>query len=114
MNKSPVFVKSVLITKLSEKMNIPENIIDAVVVHELNSVVEAVKKNNSVEISGFGKFVFNERKAKAQINRFVELIEETEHALEDDTLSNKRRINATYKLEKVKKALLQFKTNSEK
>jgi nucleoid DNA-binding protein len=57
-------IKDFLIRKLSTEIMIPEKIIDAVIRHEFSTAVKALKENNSVEISGLGKFLFKEPKAK--------------------------------------------------
>ena len=50
-------------------MVVSERVIDQVITHQFNSAEDATKTNNSVEISGFGKFVFNKSKAEKKINK---------------------------------------------
>lgn len=64
-------VKDYLIRTLAVKMMVSEKTIEAVVNHQFQSANEAMDLNNSLEISGFGKFYFNEKKAVkrlAQLN----------------------------------------------
>ena len=63
--------KEWLIKKMSLEKNIPERIINAVVTHQFDSAREALKDNNSVEISNFGKFSFNVKKAEYKMKKFL-------------------------------------------
>ena len=47
----------------------PEVVINQVITHQFDSAHDAVKTNDSVEISGFGKFLFNEKKAKQKVDK---------------------------------------------
>ena len=48
-------------------MVISEKVIDRVITHQFNSAEDATRDKNSIEISGFGKFVFNLAKANAEM-----------------------------------------------
>lgn len=56
-------VKDYLCRLLSIKRNISIQIIDAVVTSQFKQANTALKNNNSIELSGFGKFLFNHKKA---------------------------------------------------
>lgn len=56
-------VKEYLIRTLAIKLAVNEKTIEAVVNHQFQSANEAMDVNHSVEISGFGKFMYNEKKA---------------------------------------------------
>lgn len=56
-------VKEYLIRTLAVKLAVNEKTIEAVVNHQFQSANEAMDLNHSIEISGFGKFMFNEKKA---------------------------------------------------
>lgn len=43
---------------------VPENVIKHVISHQFDSAYQALNDNNSIEISGFGKFYFNTKKAE--------------------------------------------------
>lgn len=60
-------VKDYLIRTLAVKIMVSEKTIEAIVNHQFQSANEAMDTNNSIEISGFGKFFFNEKKAKKKI-----------------------------------------------
>lgn len=55
-------VKDYLMRVYSVRNNIPLKTIEAVVDHQFEEARKALKDNHSVEISGFGKFILNERK----------------------------------------------------
>jgi len=44
-----------------------EKIVDTVVSHQFQSANEAMTCNHTVEISGFAKFIFNEKKAAKKL-----------------------------------------------
>lgn len=56
-------MKDYLIRVQSVKMMIGEKVIETIVNHQFTSMAQAMRNNNSVELSGFGKFYFNTKKA---------------------------------------------------
>lgn len=56
-------MKDYLIRVQSVKAMMSEKIIEAVVNHQFQSASLAMRTNNSIELSGFGKFYFNTKKA---------------------------------------------------
>jgi nucleoid DNA-binding protein len=60
-------VKDYLVRTLAVKMMVSEKMIETVINHQFQSANEAMDTNNSIEIAGFGKFYFNEKKAKKRI-----------------------------------------------
>jgi hypothetical protein len=71
-------------------MVVSEKTIDAVVTHQFDSANDAVNMYKSVEISGFGKFYFNEKKALAQYNKFIGIKSTYEKMLSEDITDTKR------------------------
>ena len=71
-------VKNFLIRKMSTATNISEKVITSVVDHQFNSLVENMSTCNSLEISGFGKFVFNKKKG---VNMMLKYIREKEQLM---------------------------------
>jgi hypothetical protein len=72
-------VKDYLVRTLAVKMMISEKLIETVINHQFQSANEAMDTNNSIEIAGFGKFYFNEKKAQKRLtdlNRKKRLMEE--------------------------------------
>ena len=63
-------LKEWLIKKLSLKLNIPERIITTVITDQFTEAFRATSTHNSIELSGFGKFVFNQKKAQQQMKKY--------------------------------------------
>ena len=83
-------IKEWIIKKMSISMVISEKVIDAVVVHQFDSANDALNVNKSVEISGFGKFYFNEKKALSQYNKLLAIKQAYERNLTEDISDTKR------------------------
>ena len=64
-------VKDYLIRKMAISLMVHEKVIEAVISNQFNEANLAMRKNDSVEISGFGKFYFNEKKAKKRLEDLV-------------------------------------------
>ena len=56
--------------KLSREKILSETVINQVVKHQFDSAHQALKDNNTIEISGFGKFAFNVKKAEKRLEKF--------------------------------------------
>jgi nucleoid DNA-binding protein len=101
INNKPVTisVKTFLIRRMTQgNILMPQETIEAVVNHQFKGVMEAMKTNKSVEISGFGKFVFNERLAKHYMDRLLSGKQRQEEDLEKNNLNDKQRVNLQVKL----------------
>lgn len=92
-------VKDFLIRKMSVKMLIPEFTLDAIVSHQFQSATQAMTSTKSVEISGFGKFIFNNKKAIKKMEKLLSQKALFERLMNDDSLSEQRRNNARLKYE---------------
>ena len=66
-----------------------ERVISQVITHQFNSAEDATKTNNSVEISGFGKFIFNKSKAVRHVEKLEKIKKVYEQQLAEDTLPTK-------------------------
>ena len=84
-------VKEWIIKKMSINMVISEKIIDSVVTHQFDSANDALNVNKSVEISGFGKFYFNGKKAITQYNKLLNIKRTYENALADENITDTKR-----------------------
>jgi nucleoid DNA-binding protein len=67
---SSMTLKVWFIKEMAKELNLEEKIITTVINDQFNRAYEALTTNNSVEISGFGKFVFNHRKAEWAMKKF--------------------------------------------
>ena len=64
-------VKDYLIRKLAVQLLTSEKTIEAIVNHQFRSANVALQDNNTVEISGLGKFYFNYKKAVRKMEKMV-------------------------------------------
>lgn len=86
-------MKDFLIRVQAVKMMKSEKTIEAVVNHQFQSMNIAMKSNNSVELSGFGKFYFNIKKAKKRLANLIEKKDAVEKQLLEggDSLADNKR-----------------------
>jgi nucleoid DNA-binding protein len=67
----PLTDKELLIKTIASKLLVSEKTIEAVINHQFVSANQAMDTNKSVEISGFGKFMFNEKKAARRLKTYM-------------------------------------------
>ena len=91
MKPSTMTVKEWIIKKMSINMVISEKIIDQVITHQFDSANDALNTNDSLEISGFGKFLFNTKKANTHYNKLLNMKQAYENMLADPSITNKKR-----------------------
>jgi len=92
-------VKDWIIRKLAPKMMLSEKTIEAVVNHQFQSANEALYEHKSLEISGFGKLYFNEKKAMREMEKYESQKALFEKMANDESLSESKRRNASLKLQ---------------
>jgi hypothetical protein len=90
-------------------MVISEKIIDAVVTHQFDSANDALNVNKSVEISGFGKFYFNNKKAITQYNKLLNIKRTYENALADENITDTKRNALELKMQIVESSIKTLK-----
>ena len=78
---------------------ISEKTIEAVVNHQFQSANEATHQCKSLEISGFGKFFFNEGKAIKTMQKYLSQKALFEKKANDETLPEAKRRTAGLKLQ---------------
>lgn len=91
-------VKDYLIRKMAVKIMMSEKLIESVINHQFQSANQALQENNSVEISGFGKFYFNKKKAERRMDKLLSKKAFFENQLENNELSEQKKISVTNKL----------------
>ena len=94
-------VKEWIIKKMSISMVISEKVIDAIVTHQFDSANDALNANESVEISGFGKFLFNAKKAHTHYNKLLQMKQAYENTLADTSITEKKRHSTQLRLNTV-------------
>jgi predicted nuclease with TOPRIM domain len=90
-------------------MVISEKIIDAVVTHQFDSANDALNIHKSVEISGFGKFYFNTKKALAQYNKLLAIKKAYEDVLSDENITATKRNAVELKLQIIQTSIKTLK-----
>jgi nucleoid DNA-binding protein len=98
-------VKNFLIRKMASDMMIPERTIEAIVNHQFNSALDALLTNNSVELSGFGKFTFNKRKALKAMEKLKSQERVFTAILNDNSLQKEKRHSTEIKLQNVQSSI---------
>lgn len=91
-------VKDFLIRKMAVKLMVSEKTLEAIVNHQFQSANVALHDNNSIEISGFGKFFFNRKKAEKRMEKMLSKKQTFESQRDDVTLSEQKRLSASNKL----------------
>ena len=92
MNKpNTMSVKEFIIKRMSISLVVSEKVIDQVVQHQFDSANDALNTNDTVEISGFGKFFFNTKKANTHYNKLLAMKQAYENTLADTSITEKKR-----------------------
>ena len=92
MNKpNTMSVKEYIIKRMSISLVVSEKIIDNVIQHQFDSANDALNTNDTVEISGFGKFFFNTKKANTHYNKLLQMKQAYENTLADPLTTEKKR-----------------------
>jgi len=105
-------VKDFLVRTLAVKMMMNEKTIEAVVNHQFQSANEAMDLNNSLEISGFGKFYFNEKKATKRLGQLNAKKQAMEKIISDETTSEQKRRSSQVTLDKTESLINLLKTKN--
>lgn len=98
-------LKDFIIRKMSIKMNMSEKILDAVISHQFQSANGALLTANSIEIAGFGKFLFNQKKAEKHFQRMLEQRGVLEATLVNENATQQKKNSAKLKLDSLLKAI---------
>lgn len=101
--------KDYLIRILSVDMAIPEKTISAIVAHQFQSANEAMDTNKSLEISGFARFMFNDKKAVKKMATLQKRLEQYTAQLDDNTLTEANRVKITEIVRVINKQIQQLK-----
>jgi nucleoid DNA-binding protein len=80
-------------------MLISEKTIEAVINHQFQEANQALTKHKSLEISGFGKFFFNDGKATRQMEKYESQVALFTKKLEDVSLTEQKRKSYELKLQ---------------
>ena len=98
-------VREWITRKIAVGIMIPEGVIRLVMTHQFDSAYEALEENNSIEISGFGKFYYNEKKADREIKKCLSQQITYKKILDSEPTAEKKRLLAERQLKVVNKKL---------
>lgn len=84
-------IKKIAVNRVTDKL-ISEKTMDVVITHQFESAIKAMKNNNTVEISGFGKFLFNFKRAQKELIKYEKIREQYVSLLETTSSEEKRII----------------------
>jgi hypothetical protein len=102
-------MREYLIRTLAPKLMLSEKVIDTVIAHQFSEANEALRHNHSVEISGFGKFFFNHKKALKKMDTLLSKERMFKSILERDDITEQKRESVTNKLNNNTIAIEQLK-----
>ena len=105
--------KEYLVRALSIKLAMSEKIVEAVVNHQFQSANEAMDVNRSLELSGFGRILFNNKKAIKKLAALEAKLERTKKQLNNNNADPKKLENAIEILEKQIRLLKPKITNND-
>ena len=105
-------VKDFLIRTLAVKILKSEKMIEAVINHQFQSANEAMDGNNSIEISGFGKFYYNNKKGDKKLNSLNAKVIAFKKIIEDESTSEAKRKSAQLILDKTLSSIELLKTKT--
>jgi len=90
-------IKKLAVNKVTDKL-ISEKTMDVVISHQFESAIKAMQTNSTVEISGFGKFLFNYKRAQKELTKYEKIREHYMSLLQQTTLSEEQRKSLEDKL----------------
>lgn len=91
-------LKDYLIEHVAEEMSMPVNVVEAVVMDQFRGITKALQTCNSVEMTGFGKWVFLDKRARKVLSALEEMSSKMEQGSEKDNLNRdiellKKKVN---------------------
>jgi len=98
---STMTVKEWIIKRMSINIIVSEKVIDQVITHQFDSANDALNTNDSLEISGFGKFLFNTKKANTRYAKLLSMKQSYDNILADPSISDKKRHSTELRMQTV-------------
>lgn len=78
-------VKDFLVRKMAVKMRVSEKVLQAVIAHQFKSADEAIQKHCKIELSGFGTFLFNYKKAHKKMAKLINKVRSYNKFISDES-----------------------------
>jgi len=88
MQKSKT-LRDLLVRKLSHRVHVDETVVDAVISHQFESLHLAMQSNDTVELSGFGKFIWKTNACQRKIDSTDRRIGELHARLLEENVDQK-------------------------
>jgi nucleoid DNA-binding protein len=82
-------IKDLLIRTTAVKLSINEKLVEKIVDYQFKSAQEAMGIHHTVELCGFGKFVFNNNKAKKKLVSLQKTVEILQNELDHPETAKK-------------------------
>lgn len=107
-------IKDWIIRNISGKMMISERIIEAVVNTQFEQAYDAMKTGDVLEFSGWGRLIFNKKKAFKKLQKYKELKEAYTNTL-NSSITEQKRKNLEVRMKNLEKdtELLKIKLNGD-
>jgi nucleoid DNA-binding protein len=102
-------IRDYLVRTLAVKLLVNEKVVDTVVAHQFSEANEALRHNDSIEISGFGKFFFNKKKAVKKMEIMHKQITSLERQLANPETTEHRKAIAQQKISSLTANIEQLK-----
>ena len=90
-------LKAWIIRNMSVSSQIQESLIETVINHQFDSAFVALNTCNTLEFSGFGRLVFNTKKAYKKLEKYESQLLEFDRIMSDPSISLLRRRNMQMK-----------------
>jgi len=88
---SNLSLRDFLVKVIAKKMSLDENVIDEVITHQFKNLFAHLNDFNKVEVSGFGRFYFNGKKARKKL----QFLNESLQKMKDNPEKYENEINKT-------------------
>lgn len=91
------------VKEIASDMDLDEKVVDAVVEHQFKSAILAMSKNKSVELSGFGKFLWNQKSSERRIITYYNSLEENKRLLAEEGIGEGRKVTITRRIAEIER-----------
>lgn len=102
-------LKEFLVKKLSLKLNKSERVIDTVITNQFQTAFQATSHHNTIELSGFGKFIFSQAKGIRKMNKYMVHKETCNASLSDPNNSEETNRKTQLRLNTISKNIEHLK-----
>src|SRR6478736_3913972 len=95
-------LRDFLIKQIAKDRNIHYSVVEAIITHQFDTANQATYTHKSLEISGFGKFVFSDSKANSQLIRYEDMISKINILMSNPDVTEKELLVHQKKLDGTK------------